>query len=252
MSYFKILYGFHAITARLRRDVTTIEKIIYNKTRRDNRMQDFLHIANKSGVCLIGSDDNQLYRLSRTVRHQGVVALVRDVLLAQNISELLDNIPDLALLLILDGVTDPHNLGACLRIADATGTHAVIAPRNRAVGLNSTAAKVASGAADTVPYITVTNLSRSIRELKDAGVWIIGTSYNAKMSLYELKFDRSVAIVMGSEGKGMRRLTHDKCDEIINIPMLGSIENLNVSVATGICLYEAVRQRIMKNSTDMI
>ncbi|MDU0810400.1 MAG: 23S rRNA (guanosine(2251)-2'-O)-methyltransferase RlmB [Burkholderia sp.] len=252
MSCFKVLYGFHAITARLQHNASTIEEIIYSRMRRDKRMQDFLNTANKAGIRLIEADNNKLYTLARTERHQGVVARVYNIFLAQNISELLDHINDLALLLILDGVTDPHNLGACLRIADAAGAHAVIAPRNRAVGLNATVSKVASGAVDTVPYIMVTNLSRSIRELKDAGIWIIGTSYDAKKSLYEVKFNKPVAVVMGSEGKGMRRLTHDKCDEVINIPMSGSIENLNVSVATGICLYEAVRQRKMKNMIDII
>ena len=147
---------------------------------------------------------------------------------------------------MLDGVTDPHNLGACLRVADSAGAHAVIAPRDRAVGLNATAAKVASGAADTVPYITVTNLARALRELKDAGVWIIGTSDEASATLYETKLDGPVALVMGAEGEGMRRLTRDTCDEVMSIPMAGSVESLNVSVASGVCLYEAVRQRRVK------
>jgi 23S rRNA (guanosine2251-2'-O)-methyltransferase len=147
------------------------------------------------------------------------VALAADLPLAQNLAELLDGIQGPALLLVLDGVTDPHNLGACLRVADAAGAHAVIAPRDRAVGLNATAAKVASGAADTVPYITVTNLARALRELKDAGVWVVGT-------------------------EGMRRLSRDTCDEVMHIPMAGTVESLNVSVASGICLYEAVRQRM--------
>jgi len=149
-------------------------------------------------------------------------------------------------LLVLDGVTDPHNLGACLRVADAAGAHAVIAPRDRAVGLNATAAKVASGAADTVPYITVTNLARALRELKEAGMWIIGTSDEASATLYDTKLDGPVAIVMGAEGEGMRRLTRDTCDEVMSIPMAGSVESLNVSVASGVCLYEAVRQRRAK------
>ncbi|HEX2604009.1 MAG TPA: 23S rRNA (guanosine(2251)-2'-O)-methyltransferase RlmB, partial [Oxalicibacterium sp.] len=142
-----------------------------------------------------------------------------------------------------DGVTDPHNLGACLRVADGAGAHAVIAPKDRAVGLNATAAKVASGAADTVPYITVTNLARTLRELKERDIWVIGTDDNAEKGLYEADFAGPAALVMGSEGEGMRRLTRETCDVLVHIPMAGSVESLNVSVASGVCLYEARRQR---------
>jgi 23S rRNA (guanosine2251-2'-O)-methyltransferase len=166
--------------------------------------------------------------------------------LAQNLAELLDGINGSPLILVLDGVTDPHNLGACLRVADAAGAHAVIAPRDRAVGLNATAAKVASGAADTVPYITVTNLARALRELKDAGVWVVGTAGEATKSLYDTELDGPVALVMGAEGEGMRRLTRDTCDVVMQIPMAGTVESLNVSVASGVCLFEAVRQRAVK------
>ncbi|HEF4742744.1 TPA: 23S rRNA (guanosine(2251)-2'-O)-methyltransferase RlmB [Burkholderia multivorans] len=246
MSRLKVLYGFHAVTARLRHDAATVVEVLYDQTRRDRRMQDFLHAAKEAGVRLIAADETRLWGLAHTERHQGVVARVEDLPLAQNLSELLDGIQGPALLLVLDGVTDPHNLGACLRVADAAGAHAVIAPRDRAVGLNATAAKVASGAADTVPYITVTNLARALRELKEAGVWIIGTSDEASATLYDTKLDGSVAIVMGAEGEGMRRLTRDTCDEVMSIPMAGSVESLNVSVASGVCLYEAVRQRRAK------
>jgi len=234
MSRLKVLYGFHAVTARLRHDAATVVEVLYDQTRRDRRMQDFLHAAKEAGVRLIAADETRLWGLAHTERHQGVVARVEDLPLAQNLSELLDGIQGPALLLVLDGVTDPHNLGACL------------APRDRAVGLNATAAKVASGAADTVPYITVTNLARALRELKEAGVWIIGTSDEASATLYDTKLDGPVAIVMGAEGEGMRRLTRDTCDEVMSIPMAGSVESLNVSVASGVCLYEAVRQRRAK------
>lgn len=234
------------MTARLRHDASTIAEVLYDQTRRDRRMQDFLHTAKEAGVRLIAADETRLWGLAHTERHQGVIARVEDIPLAQNLSELLDGLSGPALLLVLDGVTDPHNLGACLRVADAAGAHAVIAPRDRAVGLNATAAKVASGAADTVPYITVTNLARALRELKEAGVWVIGTSDDAPETVYETKLDGPVALVMGAEGEGMRRLTRDTCDEVMSIPMAGSVESLNVSVASGVCLYEAVRQRRVK------
>ena len=244
MSRLKVLYGFHAVTARMRHDASTVEDVYYDPTRRDRRMQDFLSVAKDAGVRVIAADETRLWGLAHTERHQGVVARVHDMALAQNLAELLDGISGKPLLLVLDGVTDPHNLGACLRVADAAGAHAVIAPRDRAVGLNATAAKVASGAADTVPYITVTNLARALRELKDAGVWVVGTAGEASKSLYQTKLDGPVALVMGAEGEGMRRLTRETCDEVMQIPMAGAVESLNVSVASGVCLFEAVRQRL--------
>lgn len=245
MSHLKVLYGFHAIIARLRHDASTIVDIYYNPMRRDRRMQDFLYFAKEAGVHLVVADEKRLWGLTRTERHQGIVARVNDILLTQNLVKLLDNIhQEPALLLVLDGVTDPHNLGACLRVADAAGAHAVVAPRNRAVSLNATAAKVASGAADTVPYIMVTNLAHALRGLKKAGVYIVGTANDAQISLYKMKLEIPVAIVMGGEGKGMRQLTRNICNEIMHIPMMGMVESLNVSVASGICLFEVVRQRI--------
>ena len=179
-------------------------------------------------------------------RHQGVVAKAGEISLARNLDELLDAIEGPPLILILDGITDPHNLGACLRVADGAGAHAVIAPKDRAVGLNATAAKVASGAAETVPYITVTNLARTMRELKERFIFVVGTADDVEKNLYQADLNNSagVAIVMGSEGEGMRRLTRDTCDLVVRVPMFGTVESLNVSVASGICLYEARRQRI--------
>lgn len=243
MARLKVLYGFHAVTARMRHDASTIEEILYDPTRRDRRMMDFLAQAEAAGVRVIAADAQRLQGLTGNDRHQGVVARAEDIALAQNLAELLDGVSGPALLLVLDGVTDPHNLGACLRVADAAGAHAVIAPRDRAVGLNATAAKVASGAAETVPYITVTNLARAIRELQEAGVWVIGTDDEATESVYDTKLDGPIAIVMGAEGEGMRRLTRETCDMLMHIPMAGSVESLNVSVASGVCLFEAVRQR---------
>jgi 23S rRNA (guanosine2251-2'-O)-methyltransferase len=157
----------------------------------------------------------------------------------------LDQLPEgqIPLLLVLDGVTDPHNLGACLRVADGAGAHAVIAPKDHAVGLNATVAKVASGAADTVPYFMVTNLARTLNELKERGIWIIGTSEDAPTSIYENDLKSPVAWVLGAEGEGMRQLTRKTCDQLVRIPMQGAVESLNVSVASGVCLYESLRQR---------
>jgi 23S rRNA (guanosine2251-2'-O)-methyltransferase len=193
-------------------------------------------------------DSARLDKIVGTRRHQGVIAFASQLSLARNLDELLDAIDGPPLLLVLDGITDPHNLGACLRVADGVGAHAVIVPKDRAVGLNATAAKVASGAAETVPYITVTNLARTLRELKERGIWLIGTSDDGEKGLYEADFTGPTALVMGSEGEGMRRLTRETCDVLVSIPMFGSVESLNVSVASGVCLYEARRQRLAKVS----
>jgi 23S rRNA (guanosine2251-2'-O)-methyltransferase len=209
-------------------------------------MQDLLHAAETTKVRIIHVDDQRLNGMVGTRRHQGVVAKAGELSLARNLDELLVAVEGPPLLLILDGITDPHNLGACLRVADGAGAHAVIAPKDRAVGLNATAAKVASGAADTVPYITVTNLARAMRELKERDIWLIGTTDDADKGLYQAELAGPTALVMGSEGEGMRRLTRENCDVLVSIPMLGAVESLNVSVASGICLYEARRQRSAK------
>lgn len=243
MSQLKLLFGFHAVTARLRSDASSIDEIYYDSSRRDRRMTDFLKFAEAAKVKLITADAGRLNGLAGGSRHQGVVARAQEVSLALNLDELLDSISGPPLLLILDGVTDPHNLGACLRAADGAGAHAVIAPKDRAVGLNATAAKVASGAAETVPYIMVTNLARTMRDLQERGVWVVGTSDDAPHDIYDTKLEGPMAIVMGAEGEGMRRLVRETCDELMSIPMGGGCESLNVSVASAVCLYEAVRQR---------
>jgi 23S rRNA (guanosine2251-2'-O)-methyltransferase len=242
----KMIFGFHAVTSRLRHDASSIEEIYVDASRHDRRMQDLLRAAEDAKVRIIQADDQRLDGMVGTRRHQGVVAKAGELSLARNLDELLDAIEGPPLLLILDGITDPHNLGACLRVADGAGAHAVIAPKDRAVGLNATAAKVASGAADTVPYITVTNLARTLRELKEREIWIIGTTDDAEKGLYEADFVAPTALVMGSEGEGMRRLTRENCDILVSIPMQGAVESLNVSVASGVCLYEARRQRLVK------
>jgi 23S rRNA (guanosine2251-2'-O)-methyltransferase len=240
----KMIFGFHAVTARLRHEASSIEEIYVDADRRDPRMRELIRAIQAANVRMIQADDARLNAIVGTRRHQGVVAKAGELSLARNLDELLDIIEGPPLLLVLDGITDPHNLGACLRVADGAGAHAVIAPKDRAVGLNATAAKVASGAADTVPYITVTNLARTLRELKERDIQLIGTDDTADKGLYEADFSGPAALVMGSEGEGMRRLTRETCDVLIHIPMAGSVESLNVSVASGVCLYEARRQRI--------
>jgi 23S rRNA (guanosine2251-2'-O)-methyltransferase len=242
----KIIFGFHAVTARIRHEASSVEEIYIDAGRHDRRMQELLRAAEAAKVRIIQADDQRLSGMVGTRRHQGVVAKAGELSLARNLDELLDAIEGPPLLLVLDGVTDPHNLGACLRVADGAGAHAVIAPKDRAVGLNATAAKVASGAADTVPYITVTNLARTLRELKERDIWLIGTTDDAEKTLYEADFSGPAALVMGSEGEGMRRLTRESCDVLVSIPMFGSVESLNVSVASGVSLFEARRQRIAK------
>ena len=240
----KLLFGFHAVAARIRHDASTIEEIYVDAARHDRRMGDLLRSAKSANVRIIQADDQRLDAMVGTRRHQGVVARASEISLARNLSELIDGIQGPPLLLLLDGVTDPHNLGACLRVADGAGAHAVIAPKDRAVGLNATAAKVASGAADNVPYITVTNLARAMRELQEHDIWLTGTTDDAESTIYDVDYTGGVAFVMGSEGEGMRRLTRENCDRLVSLPMLGSVESLNVSVASGVCLYEARRQRL--------
>ncbi|HEX7649213.1 MAG TPA: 23S rRNA (guanosine(2251)-2'-O)-methyltransferase RlmB [Noviherbaspirillum sp.] len=242
----KLIFGFHAVTARLRHDPSSVDEIYVDAGRHDRRMQDLIRAAEAAKVRIIHAEDHRLDGMAGTRRHQGVVAKAGPLSLARTIDELLDAIEGPPLLLLLDGVTDPHNLAACLRVADGAGAHAVIAPKDRAVGLNATVEKVASGAAETVPYITVTNLARTMRELKERDIWLIGTSDDAEKGLYEADFSGPAALVMGAEGEGMRRLTRENCDLLVRIPMQGAVESLNVSVASGVCLYEARRQRIAK------
>ena len=239
----KMIFGFHAVTARLRHEASSVEEIYVDTARHDQRMKDLLKAAAAVKVRVIQADETRLANMVGTRRHQGVVAKAGEVSLARNLDELLDAVDGPPLLLVLDGITDPHNLGACLRVADGAGAHAVIAPKDRAVGLNATAAKVASGAAESVPYITVTNLARTLRDLKDRGIWLVGTTEDAEQGLYQADFKGASALIMGSEGEGMRRLTREHCDFLVHIPMFGAVESLNVSVASGVCLFEARRQR---------
>src|SRR5260363_283848 len=244
MPRLKLLHGFHAITARLRAFPATVNEVWYDPARQDARMRAFLHLAASANARLIAADASRLNALSGEKRHQGVVARVTEATRAHSLETLLDTIEGQPLLLVLDCVTDPHNLGACLRVADGAGAHAVIAPRRRAAGLSAAAAEAASGAAETVPYLTVINLARALRALKNAGIQVIGTADDATTSLFDIQLDGALALVMGAEGAGMRRLTREACDEVVRIPLAGHVQSLNVSVASGICLFEAVRQRL--------
>ena len=257
MSSPKILFGFHAVGVRLKTAPQSIVEIYYEPTRRDARMRQFLEKVADSGVRLIEADGLRLSKLSGSHGHQGVAARVQEIKQVHSLDELLENLEAAnaalpleqrtpPLLLVLDGVTDPHNLGACLRVADGAGAHAVIAPKDHAAGINATVAKVASGAAETVPYFMVTNLARTLNELKERNIWIIGTSDAASHTLYQARLQGPVALVLGAEGDGMRQLTAKTCDQLVRIPMRGAVESLNVSVASGVCLYEAVRQRSVK------
>ncbi len=246
MSSPKVIFGFHAVGVRIKTAPESVIEVLFDATRRDARMKQFMARAQEAGVRLIEADGLRLAKLAGSHGHQGVAARVNPVAQAHSLDELLESLEaagTMPLLLVLDGVTDPHNLGACLRVADGAGAHAVIAPKDHAAGINATVAKVASGAAETVPYFMVTNLARTLGELQERNIWCVGTSDDAPGTLYQADLKRPVALVLGAEGAGMRQLTRKRCDELISIPMVGAVESLNVSVASGVCLYEALRQR---------
>lgn len=243
----KVLFGFHAVTVRLKTAPQSVIEIHVDASRRDARMRQFVERVQTVGVKCIESDDTRLTRMSGSSRHQGVVARVHPLPTSHSLDDVLDNVESEgrgpALVLVLDGVTDPHNLGACLRTADGAGAHALVAPKDHAVGLNATVAKVASGAAETVPYLMVTNLARTLTELQERGLQVVGTSDDAEKSIYDIDLTGPVAWVLGAEGTGLRQLTRKTCDVLVNIPMSGAVESLNVSVASAVCLYETRRQR---------
>jgi 23S rRNA (guanosine2251-2'-O)-methyltransferase len=243
MSSPKVLFGFHAVGVRLKTAPQSIIEIYADPARKDARMRQFLERAQEAGARVIEADGMRLAKLAGSHGHQGVAARVHALPASNSLDDLLDQVQGPPLLLVLDGVTDPHNLGACLRVADGAGAHAVIAPKDHAVGINATVAKVASGAAETIPYFMVTNLARTLGELKERSIWCIGTSDDAPRTVYQADLKAPIALVLGAEGAGMRQLTRKTCDELVSIPMRGAVESLNVSVASGVCLYEALRQR---------
>ncbi|MCE9873045.1 23S rRNA (guanosine(2251)-2'-O)-methyltransferase RlmB [Hafnia alvei] len=241
----EMIYGIHAVQALLERDPQRFLEVFVMKGREDRRLMPLIAELEQMGIVIQVANRQWLDEKVEGAVHQGIIARVREGRQYQenDLPTLLENLEQPPFLLILDGVTDPHNLGACLRSADAAGVHAVIVPRDRSAQLNATAKKVACGAAETVPLIRVTNLARTMRFLQEQNVWIVGTAGEADHNLYQSKMTGPMALVMGAEGDGMRRLTREHCDELISIPMAGSVSSLNVSVATGICLFEAVRQR---------
>jgi 23S rRNA (guanosine2251-2'-O)-methyltransferase len=244
----RVVFGFHAVLARLRADPKSVVEIFLDETRHDGRIRDLAAVAERTGVKVMKVPTKRLDGFYGGGRHQGVVARVEVKSLSHSLDEILEQVKGPPLLLLLDGVTDPHNLGACLRVAHAAGVHAVVAPKDRAAGISAAVSKVASGAAESTPYLMVTNLARTIDELKEREIWVVGTDERAEQSLYQANIPESVAWVLGAEGEGMRRLTRDKCDLLVRIPMAGEVGSLNVSVAAGICLFDSVRRRLAERS----
>ena len=244
MANIEYVFGIHAVQTKLQRNPERVQELWFQEGREDQRLNQVKALADAQGIeCQIMPRrelDNKVKG-----RHQGVVAgctpnPAKD---EHFLMQLLAELNEPVFLLILDGVTDPHNLGACLRTADAAGVHAVIAPKDKSASLNSTVSKVACGAAESIPFVQVTNLARCLKSLQDAGIWITGTAGEATQHIYQTDLKGNMALVMGAEGEGMRRLTREGCDQLVKIPMAGEVSSLNVSVAAGVCLFEAVRQR---------
>ena len=237
-------YGLHPVKKMLQFSIEDCEQLLCIKSQ-NQRLQDVISLAKEKKLAVVLCSRQELSDLAGSEKHQGCVLKVREGhKVAVSLDQVLQQVTDNSLFLVLDGVQDPHNLGACLRSADGAGVNAVIVPKDRAAGMTAVVQKVAAGAAESVPLITVTNLVRSLKALKDAGVWLVGTSGDAEQSLYQLTLKGPIAVVMGAEGEGMRRLTAEQCDYLVKLPMKGRVESLNVSVASGICLYEVLRQRM--------
>lgn len=238
-----VLAGFHAVGARLRMDPESISAVYVDLARRDKRMREMREKLIAAGIRVMNADDGRLTGMAPDVPHQGIVALAEEKKAELDFADLLDEITPETLLLVLDGVTDPRNFGACLRVADAAGVQAVVVPRDRSAHMTPAAAKAAAGAAETVPVVTVTNLASAIVELRDAGVTVVGTAGEAEKTIDDFVQTGAFAWVLGAEGEGLRQLTRKRCDDLARIPMTGAVESLNVSVASGICLFESARQR---------
>lgn len=227
----------------LKHQADTVNTLYYDAKRQDQRLQYVLELAKSQEVNCIATNKDDLNKKAGGEQHQGVLIEAEEKQQHHSLEELLDNLQEPPLLLVLDGITDPHNLGACLRTADAAGVHAVIFPKDKSASINATVRKVACGAAEVMPVYPVTNLARCLEQLQQRGIWIVGTAGEAENTLYNMDLSGPLALVMGAEGKGMRRLTRDRCDYLTKLPMAGSVSSLNVSVATGVCLFEIVRQR---------
>ena len=247
MSPGTVVAGINSVRSALKFGADGVAELWLDRQRRDRRLAELVTLARDSGVTVRQTERHELDRAAGGANHQGVLAWVRTLAARgeHDLDAVLDAIEGPPLLLILDGVTDPHNLGACLRSADGAGAHAVIAPKDKAAGLTPVAVKVASGAAESVPFVQVTNLARTLDALKERGIWLIGTADDAPETLFETDLRGPVGLVLGSEGTGMRRLTRERCDLLARVPMRGRAESLNVSVAAGVCLYEALRQRTL-------
>ncbi|HWT53919.1 MAG TPA: 23S rRNA (guanosine(2251)-2'-O)-methyltransferase RlmB [Rhodocyclaceae bacterium] len=246
MSSPKVIFGFHAVGVRIKTAPKSVLEVMFDTSRRDARMKQFIARAQEAGVRLVEADGLRLAKLSGSHGHQGVVARVEPIAQVRSLDELLEGLEEagtVPLLLVLDGVTDPHNLGACLRSADAAGALAVIVPKDKSATLTPVVRKVACGAAEVIPLVAVTNLARTLEKLQQRGLWVVGTAGEAEVSIYDQDLTGPTILIMGAEGKGMRRLTREHCDYLVNLPMAGSVSSLNVSVATGVCLFEAQRQR---------
>ena len=246
----QLVYGLHAVQALLKSSPQQVQQLLLLRGRKDQRLQKIISQAEKNDIALRFVDRRALdEKVGDEGNHQGVLAIcagktrVYDERFLQELLQELEDKSEAPFLLVLDGVTDPHNLGACLRSAEAAGVHAVIAPKDKSAGLTPTARKVACGAAEVLPFVTVTNLARTLQHLQQAGVWIFGAAGEAEQDVYQSSLTGPMALVMGAEGSGLRRLTRENCDHLIKIPMAGEVSSLNVSVATGVCLFEAVRQR---------
>ncbi|WHI50963.1 23S rRNA (guanosine(2251)-2'-O)-methyltransferase RlmB [Microbulbifer sp. MLAF003] len=246
----ELVYGLHAVQALLKGSPQHVRELMLLRGRKDQRLQKIIQQADKNDIAMRFVDRRALdEKVDESANHQGVIAIcagktkVHDEKFLMGMLEQLEKESEVPFLLVLDGVTDPHNLGACLRSAEAAGVHAVIAPKDKSAGLTPTARKVACGAAEVLPFVTVTNLARTLQQLQQAGVWIFGAAGEATQDVYQSQLTGPLALVMGAEGSGLRRLTREHCDHLIKIPMAGEVSSLNVSVATGVCLFEAVRQR---------
>ncbi|MGK0442626.1 MAG: 23S rRNA (guanosine2251-2'-O)-methyltransferase [Pseudohongiellaceae bacterium] len=244
MSDMQLIFGIHAVSSLIERQPERVEQLYIQKGRHDARMESLLATADQAGLSYQQLERKELDEMVKG-KHQGVIAQSKgsQLLRERDLEMMLDDLDHPPLLLILDGVTDPHNLGACLRTADAAGVDAVIVPKDNAAGLNATARKVACGAAEVMPFVQITNLARTLRDLKQRGIWLYGAAGEAEQEIYDVDISGPTALIMGAEGRGLRRLTREHCDYLIKLPMAGSVSSLNVSVATGVCLFEISRQR---------
>jgi len=244
------VFGFHAVNGRLKHAVGSIQTLYVSDHRHDARMRDLLARAEVAGVRIMLADDRRLEGLAGGNVHQGVVALCSEPSAPIRLEDVLANVGPTTLLLLLDGVTDPRNLGACMRTAAAAGANAVIVPRDRSASMTDVASKAAAGAAEALPLIAVTNLARAMDQIKESGIWIAGAAADSERTIFELDLRGPLAWALGAEGTGLRRLTRERCDWLAHIPMFAEVESLNVSVATGVCLFETVRQRGIDTSQN--